>query len=50
MDENVYLFDYNVRLVFYSIEISRKMWIRNLADNMPMKSSIINQTVSTLYG
>ena len=27
MDENVYLFDYNVRLVFYSIEISRRIYI-----------------------
>ena len=36
MDENVYLFDYNVRLVFYSIEISCRMYLSNLTDYTPI--------------
>ena len=34
-----YLFDYNVRLVFYSIEISRKMYISNIVDYIPIDQS-----------
>ena len=41
MDENVYLFDYNVRLVFYSSKISRRMYISNLADYMPIADSTL---------
>ena len=33
MDENVYLFDYNVRLELYSIEISGGMYISIIADD-----------------
>ena len=36
MDENVYLFDLNVSLIFYSIELSRRVYIRILAEYMPI--------------
>ena len=36
MDENVYLFDYNVRLELYSIEISGGMYISIIADDDPL--------------